>query len=247
MFKMTRSQCRRASADHPVGCPELGYFDPVTAIAGSAAISGGAQVYAADKQADAIGGAQRDERRRLNRLSPFVNEGTAALAAYRGNVGKAPVYADILAGLETDPGYQFELAQGQQAVEGSAAARGLLRSGRTIKDLVKYAQGLASTRAGDAYSRELGAFQNKQNQLLQLMQGGLAAGGATSSLGDLALAAGQNSANLATGLANTGTNALSNLALARMMQNSGSAMSAPNVVAGPTGPIVNQSTVSWGP
>ncbi|MDR2214620.1 MAG: hypothetical protein LBE59_02125 [Nevskiaceae bacterium] len=44
----------------------------------------------------------------------------------------------------TSPGYAFNLAQGQQAIERSAAARGGLASGNTLAATSQFAQGLAS-------------------------------------------------------------------------------------------------------
>lgn len=42
-------------------------------------------------------------------------------------------------------GYQFRLGQGISAIEQSAATRGLLSSGSTLKGLTEYGQGLASS------------------------------------------------------------------------------------------------------
>ena len=52
-----------------------------------------------------------------------------------------------------DPGYQFRLKQGQQALENSASARGTLRGGAQLKALVDYQQGAASQEYGNAYAR----------------------------------------------------------------------------------------------
>ncbi len=63
-------------------------------------------------------------------------------------------------------GYNFQMQQGQQAVAGSAAAKGILNSGSTAKALTQYGQGLAG-----------GAFQNYLGNLNQVAGQGLAAGG----------------------------------------------------------------------
>lgn len=55
--------------------------------------------------------------------------------------------------LQNDPGYQFRMAQGQKALERSAAARGGLNSGRTMMGLAKFSQGLASDEFQNAWSR----------------------------------------------------------------------------------------------
>lgn len=54
---------------------------------------------------------------------------------------------------QADPGYQFRLDQGQQALERSAAARGGLLSGGALKDIDAYSQGLASQEYQNAYNR----------------------------------------------------------------------------------------------
>lgn len=69
---------------------------------------------------------------------------------------------------QDDPGYQFRLNQGLQGVERSAAARGLLGSGRTLKALNDYAQGAASQEFGNSFNRlaslaGIGQAANSQN------------------------------------------------------------------------------------
>lgn len=59
----------------------------------------------------------------------------------------------------SDPGYQFRLQQGTDALERSAAARGGLFSGQTGRDLTDYAQGLASQEYQNAYARDLAQKQ----------------------------------------------------------------------------------------
>jgi len=59
-------------------------------------------------------------------------------------------FADQLA---NDPGYQFRLKQGQNALESSAAARGNLNSGATMKALQRYGQDFGSNEYQNAYAR----------------------------------------------------------------------------------------------
>lgn len=54
---------------------------------------------------------------------------------------------------QEDPGYQWRLGQGVEAIERSAAARGGRESGRTQKDLMEFGQGLASQEYQNAYNR----------------------------------------------------------------------------------------------
>ncbi len=52
---------------------------------------------------------------------------------------------NMLDRLSQTPGYQFALDQGVKGVESSAAAGGYLNSGRTMKDIDRFSQGLATT------------------------------------------------------------------------------------------------------
>lgn len=54
------------------------------------------------------------------------------------------------------PDYQFRLGEGNRAIEQSAAARGLLGSGSTLRDLTQYSQGLASSEYGNWFNRLAG-------------------------------------------------------------------------------------------
>ncbi|MCP4988367.1 MAG: hypothetical protein GY928_20645 [Colwellia sp.] len=56
---------------------------------------------------------------------------------------------------DSDPGFQFRLQQGTDAIEGSAAARGGLFSGQTGKDLTSFGQNLASQEFQNAFNRDL--------------------------------------------------------------------------------------------
>lgn len=95
-------------------------------------------------------------------LAPFREEG---LAAFRqlGEMNQPGGYfqQDFEFGMEdfeADPGYQFRLAEGTKAIERGAAARGGLVSGRALKDLQRFGQGLASEEYGRAYGRAAGEF-----------------------------------------------------------------------------------------
>lgn len=71
----------------------------------------------------------------------------------------APTAADAL----NDPGYQFRAQQGLGAMENSAAAKGLLRTGGTLKDLAKFSQDYASTEYGNVYARKAGEWDRGFN------------------------------------------------------------------------------------
>lgn len=52
-----------------------------------------------------------------------------------------------------DPGYQFRLKEGMQGLERSAASRGGLLSGATLKGIQRYGQDMASTEYQNAFNR----------------------------------------------------------------------------------------------
>jgi hypothetical protein len=61
-------------------------------------------------------------------------------------------------GVLKDPGYQFRLKQGEGALEASAAARGTLRSGGTLKDILGYGQQLGSQEYGNIWNRATDSY-----------------------------------------------------------------------------------------
>lgn len=65
-----------------------------------------------------------------------------------------------------DPAYQFDLQQGEQAVQRSAAAQGGLVSGGAMKDLNDYAQGYASNQYQQSYQNALQGYQTNFNNSL---------------------------------------------------------------------------------
>ena len=73
--------------------------------------------------------------------------------------------------IQQTAGYQFALDQGNQAINRSAAAKGMLNSGNVLAELAKYGQGMAS--------------QNYQQQLGNIQQGAGLAGTQVNTLGNL--------------------------------------------------------------
>lgn len=116
---------------------------------------------------------------------------------------------------QQDPGYAFRLAEGQKALERSAAARGGLMSGAAGKALVNYGQQAGSQEYTNAFNR----YQTERAAQLQPLQS-LAGVGQTAAntLGQAAGAYGSNVGNLAmTNAANQG-NALLNMGNIRASQ-----------------------------
>lgn len=179
------------------------------------AISGRAASQAADTQARAAEqGTAAQERmfqKQIELQEPWRQAGIGAL-------NKLIPLSDYqkfgMAQFQQDPGYAFRLAEGQKALERSAAARGGLLSGGTGKALTRYGQEAGSQEYMNAFNR----YQAERAAQLQPLQS-LAGVGQTSS-NTLTGAAGQMGQNIAEGIGSAaaarasgyvgGANALSN-------------------------------------
>ena len=62
----------------------------------------------------------------------------------------------------TDPGFQFRFKSGTDAINNSAAAKGMQLSGDTLRALTDYGQNAASQEYGNAFNRWLGEGQFRQ-------------------------------------------------------------------------------------
>lgn len=163
------------------------------ATVGAAVLSSSAAGKAADVQSQAASRAeqgitQRFEETRAD-LAPWRTTGAQALTQYAGLLGvggEAPDTAGLQAGLEQYPGYQFALSQGVEAVEKSAAGRGLLQSGQTLKSLTEYGQGLASSNIENYLNRLQGLSQTGQQAAAQTGAFGAQAAGQAGQAGIVA-------------------------------------------------------------
>ena len=132
-------------------------------------------------------------------IAPWMEAGRGALSDL------VSMYQDPSKTMEVlgnDPAYQFRMQEGQKALERSAAARGGLSSGGTMKALARYGQGLASEE-----------YNNRWNRLAGLAGMGQGAAGQTAAasgqMGANMGQYGQNLTSLYTNMANaTGANAI---------------------------------------
>ena len=76
---------------------------------------------------------------------------------------------------QADPGYAFRQAEGMKALERSAAARGGLLSGGTLKGIQRFGQDLASQEYGNAFNRYQIERNARLNPLQSLMGSGQSA------------------------------------------------------------------------
>ena len=96
-----------------------------------------------------------------NRLMDLLGLGANKGAADYGKYAKDFSMADY----QADPGYAFRLSEGMKQLGHTAASRGGLISGQTMKGLQDYAQGSASQEYSNAFNR----YQtNRSNQLQPL-------------------------------------------------------------------------------
>jgi len=98
-----------------------------------------------------------------------------------------------MADFQADPGYAFRLAEGQKALERSAAAGGRFLGGATLKALTRYGQGMGSQEFGNAYNRFQTNRSTRFNQLAAVAGIGQTANGQLAQLGQTnALTQGNN-------------------------------------------------------
>jgi hypothetical protein len=140
---------------------------PVAAIAGSAIVGAGASLIGGSKQAKASKDAAKEQRkatqatiaaqeraleRQIGLQEPFRQTGVNALADY----GTASQYTPFgMEQFQADPGYSFRMSEGLKALERSAASRGILSSGQTLKDITRFGQDAASQEYQNAFQRYL--------------------------------------------------------------------------------------------
>lgn len=134
---------------------------------GGALISSSASRHAANTQANAANNSNATTLDMFNRmrtdLSPYMSAGTTSLAGLNTFMGINPdgtmnpnapgVKPFTPADLPSDPGYQFRMQQGQDAIMNQRSAMGGVLSGATLKDLTKFAQGTASDEFNQAWQR----------------------------------------------------------------------------------------------
>ncbi len=97
-----------------------------------------------------------------------------------------------------DPGYQFRLNAGSNAVANNAATSGMLQSGDTLRALTQYGQDMGSQEYGNAFNRWLNEGQFRQglaNTGLQAATAGGQVGTSTAAnVGDIAYRTGAGNA-----------------------------------------------------
>ena len=135
----------------------MGAAAAVAGIGAAASLAGGLMQSSAigKGQAASIAAQQAALAQARADLEPWRTQGGNALTV-TGNLSGAngpEAATTAMQDFYTSPGYQWRLDEGARAVDAGAAARGMLRSGATLKAEQAYAQGLASQEFENYYSR----------------------------------------------------------------------------------------------
>jgi len=95
-----------------------------------------------------------------NAYQPYVDAGNTTLGQMLSGLQSGQFNTTVNPqNLVNDPGYQFRMQQGTQALQRAAASKGMLGSGAFMKGLDQYSQGLASQEYQQAFNNQ---FQNNQ-------------------------------------------------------------------------------------
>lgn len=174
-------------------------------------LAGGIAGYQASRQA---GRNQRDAANAAAaNFRPYAALGDQAAGELQGRLNSNALLRDFGKGdFKKDPGYQFRLDQGNQAIDRAAGARGSRYSGATLKGLQRYAQDYASGEYQNAYDRYNQNRTMNYNFLAGPVQMGMGAQGQVgnylSNAGDARAAAGVGGANSLWGGINDAYNVL---------------------------------------
>lgn len=187
------------------------------AITGVTAVAGGAIASKASKKAsraqvqasqDATAAQERMFQRQMELQEPFRQGGITAQDQIMQLLGiggdkTAAGYGSMAKAFGTDqfqqdPGYAFRQAEGMKALERSAAARGNLLSGSTMKGIQRFGQDLASQEYQNAFNR----FQVERSARLNPLQSLMGSGQSATNV--MTGAAGQMGQNEASNIYNAG-------------------------------------------
>jgi hypothetical protein len=215
----------------------------VAVLGGTALVGAGASLFGSSEQAsaekDATNSANATQLQMYNQnradQAPYRQAGYGALNTITQDQANGTGFAKPFdqSSFQSDPGYQFQLQQGNQAIQRSAAAQGGLLSGAAGKAIAGYTTNLANTSYGDAYNRYLQTSNQQYNQLASVAGLGQSATQSTAASGTNAanqvanntIAGGVGAANASAsgivGASNSLTGGANNLSQYYMLKNAG--------------------------
>jgi hypothetical protein len=129
-----------------------------------------------------------------NRLMDLLGLSDRTNAAEYGSAARDFGMSDF----QADPGYGFRMSEGMKALENSAAARGNLLSGSTLKGIQRFGQDLGSQEYQNAFNRFQTNRASRLNPLQSLM------GSSQSAANTLTSAAGEYGRNVGENLIGMG-------------------------------------------
>ena len=152
------------------------------AMVGAAAVGAAGSAYASKKSSSAAKtqAASADRASQIQQenfeqtrkdLMPYKQAGDTSLSQLMGQMTPDGYFNQTYTGQDiySDPSYQFRLQQGQDAIQSSAAAKGGLLTGATLKALQNYGQESASQEYSNAYNRFNADQTNRYNRLSNLV------------------------------------------------------------------------------
>lgn len=151
------------------------------AALGSAVIGGVASNRAAraqERAADEASDLQWDMfQQNREDMAPWREAGVGALGRLSEGIGADGEFMRDFSmdDFEADPGYQFRIDEGMRALRNSAAARGMLRSGQTLKAITRYGQEAGSQEYMNAFNRYRAQVGERYNRLAGVSGTGQAA------------------------------------------------------------------------
>jgi hypothetical protein len=158
----------------------------VSSVVGSRASSKAANVQAAaaDRAAE---GQERMFERQVELSEPWRKAGMNALAKLEPLATEYTPFG--MQQFQADPGYAFRMSEGMKGLERSAAARGGLLSGATLKGIQRFGQDLGSQEYMNAFNR----YQTERAARLQPLQSLAGVGQTTAQqIGQAGMQAAQN-------------------------------------------------------
>ena len=193
-----------------------------------AAIGGLSSMSAADKQAKAAreaGGVSLAQyKQQREDLTPYREAGTVALSDLQRRMPEL-LQPFGQQQFQESPAYQFNLQQGQKAIEKAAAKRGTFYAPQTLQDIGRYSQGVASNEFQNAFSNYQTNMGNIWSRLYGLTGVGQSAANQTGAFG--------------AGAANTQAGLITDAGAAR----AAGIVGAGNAVTGAYGDYRNQQTI----
>jgi hypothetical protein len=143
----------------------------------SAYIGSQASQSAANTEANAANNASAVQMSMFNQEQaneqPYMTAGAQSLSDLQGQMSTLN-QPFTMSQFQEDPGYQFDLQQGQSALQNSAAASGHMISSQELGNASNYSQSMASNEFNNAFNRYQTQNQSTYNRLMGMVQVGQA-------------------------------------------------------------------------